>query len=70
MEEGIQYWEVNYVSCEGNKRWTILRCPEEWGYDEVEDKFMNSDGSSSGDDPAQFVSAEWTSDDDFSHDYT
>ncbi len=29
MEE-FSYWEVRYISCEGNPRWSIARAPISW----------------------------------------
>jgi hypothetical protein len=49
------YWEVKFISCEGNERWTIARTPsdwEEWQLWEV----INLGGC--GDDPAEIISIE------------
>lgn len=62
------YWEVNYISCEGNKRWTIIRCPIEWGDWEVETAFRNI-CYGVGDEPAEFISCELSYDDDYTYDF-
>ena len=61
-------WEINYVSCEGNNRHTIAKCREEWEAWEVESRFRESMGGC-GDDPAEFISAEWANDDEWDYDY-
>jgi hypothetical protein len=38
MEEiEYAYWEIQYVSCEGNDRWTVARTPIDWrqSYQEI-----------------------------------
>lgn len=51
-------WELNYVSCEGNERWSVGRFPEDFEAWEVESRFRETIGGC-GDDPAEFVSCEW-----------
>jgi hypothetical protein len=29
------YWEINYISCESNRRWAIARTPIDWDEDDV-----------------------------------
>jgi hypothetical protein len=30
MGEEYCYWEINYISCESNFRWTVARTPIDW----------------------------------------
>ena len=55
MEEEFTYWEYHYVSCEGNDRWNIARCPSHWSEWQVEVQVMKDSGC--GDDPAEFKHA-------------
>lgn len=63
-----QNWEVNYISCEGNKRFVIVQCRESWEEYEVECRFRQSMGGM-GDDPAEFVSCEHTYEKEWSWDF-
>ena len=47
------YWEVSYISCEGNERWGIWRAPVDWNEYDVE---SNIQCWGCGDDPAEIVS--------------
>lgn len=38
MMESYSYWEIQYVSCEGNNRWTIARAPEDWDAEQVRER--------------------------------
>lgn len=38
LEIEYNYWEINYISCEGNKRWVIARTPIYWEEYDVIDK--------------------------------
>lgn len=29
------YWEIRYISCEGNNRWTVARTSSDWTEDDV-----------------------------------
>jgi hypothetical protein len=49
------YWNVWYLSCEGNRRWTTARTPDTWSEDEVESAFPLG---GMGDEPAQLISIE------------
>lgn len=66
--EDFSYWEINYISCEGNKRWTIARTPSDWDEYEVGERI--SMRGSIGDDPAEITSIHQTWDDDYSWDFT
>jgi hypothetical protein len=61
------YWEINYVSCESNDRWTIARAPADWESDEVRDRIPMG---GCGDDVARIISIEETCDDNYSWDFT
>ena len=67
----ITLWEIHFISCEGNERWSVGRFPEEFEAWEVESRFRESIGGC-GDDPAEFVSCEvyWDQDEDALYDYT
>lgn len=34
----FKYWKIDYVSCEGNRRWVVARCPAEWTEYDVENR--------------------------------
>jgi hypothetical protein len=55
MEKEFLNWEINYISCEGNERWTVSWCPAEWNEYEVETAFRDI-CYGVGDDPTEFVS--------------
>ena len=67
--EECSYWHVDYISCEGNERWTIARTPIDWEEWQVLDRIHNMRGSC-GDDPAEIVSVFQTNDDEWSWDFT
>lgn len=50
-------WKINYISCEGNERWTVAECPAEWDVYEVTIAFRGI-CYGVGDDPAEFVSCD------------
>lgn len=54
-ERKYRNWEINYISCEGNERWTVAECPAEWDAYEVEIAFRGI-CYGVGDDPAEFIS--------------
>jgi len=66
MEE-YSYWEIWYVSCESNKRWTIARAPADWESCDVRDKIPRG---GCGDDVAEITSVEQTWDDNYGWDFT
>lgn len=66
-EDDYILWHIDYVSCEGNIRWTIARAPLDWSEDDVSHG-MTSQGSC-GDEPAEimgvreaYVGEEWVYD--------
>lgn len=69
MDDEYSYFEINYISCEGNSRWTIVRCPLEW--DEYDLRRAIQMGGV-GDDPAEITSITpaCSSDYDYGADYT
>ena len=34
-EQEFSYWQIDYISCEGNNRWKIARTPIDWDEDMV-----------------------------------
>ena len=44
MEE-YSYWQIEYISCEGNERWTIARAPIDWDEWQVRDRISSMRGS-------------------------
>jgi hypothetical protein len=66
--EGNKYafWEIHFISCEGNERWTVARTPTEWsGYDVRSRIPMGG----CGDDVAEVRDVFETSNDDYSWDF-
>jgi hypothetical protein len=55
----FRYWDVEYTSCEGNYRHTVVRAPDEWDKLDVETAVMR--GASLGDDPAEIIAITETS---------
>lgn len=69
METNVTYWEIHYISCEGNTRWTIAKCPSEWEEYDVKHAIMAD--SRIGDDPAEITECSITYfDNDYSYDFT
>lgn len=67
MEESeYSYWEINYVSCEGNARWTIARAPIDWDEYEMRDRIQLG---GCGDDPARIEGIFETSETDYNWDF-
>lgn len=62
-----EYWKVNYVSAEGNNRWTVVRTPHDWEEWQVEERFPLG---STGDEAAEITSVEPTLDEDYLYDFT
>ncbi len=69
MESEFTYWYIEYISCEGNERWTIARTPSDWDDWQVRDRISSMRGSI-GDDPAEVREIFTTYDNDFSWDFT
>lgn len=65
MEE-YSYWEIEYVSVEGNERWTIVRAPIDWEEDDVRNRVPLG---GCGDDVSRITSISETSDCDYSWDF-
>jgi len=66
--EECSYWEINYISCEGNKRWTIAKAPIDWDEWEVRERIPMV--GSCDDDVAEVTSVHQTWDEDYSWDFT
>lgn len=60
------YWEIWYISCEGNRRHFRARTPIEWSSYEVR-KAITMGGY--GDDPAEIISIEESYEDSYDSDY-
>ena len=67
MEDNFySYWEINFISCEGNKRWTIARAPIDWDEWQVRDRIPMG---GCGDDVAEITSIDQCSEEDYSWDF-
>ena len=68
MEE-IEYafWEIHYISCESNKRWTTVRTPIDWDEDMVRERIPMG---GCGDDVAEVRDVYETSNTDYGWDFT
>jgi len=60
------YWEIQYVSCEGNDRWIVARTPIDWGEYEVRNRIPMG---GCGDDVAEVCDIFETSDEDYGWDF-
>lgn len=60
------YWEIQYVSCEGNERWTIIKTPSSWCEYDVRQRVPLG---GCGDDVAEIKSIIQTYDEDYSWDF-
>jgi hypothetical protein len=67
MEEEYSYWEINFISCEGNKRFAIARAPIDWEEYDVRSRVTMG---GCGDDVAELKEIIETYNDDYSWDYT
>jgi hypothetical protein len=67
MEEiEYAYWGIQYVSCEGNNRWTVARTPIDWSEYEVRNRIPMG---GCGDDVAEVRDVFETSNDDYGWDF-
>jgi len=66
MEEEFSYWVVEYISCEGNERWSIAKAPIDWGSYDVRNRIPMG---GCGDDVAEIREIYETSDTDYSWDF-
>lgn len=66
MEEEYNYWEIHYISCESEKRWTVARTPMEW--DEYDVRSNIATGGC-GDDPAKITEVFESNSEDYSWDF-
>jgi hypothetical protein len=65
MEE-CSYWEIHYVSCEGNNRWAVAKTPTDWNeYDTMSRIPLGG----CGDDVAEIMEIISTSDSNYSWDF-
>jgi len=69
MQEEYAYWYIEYISCEGNERWTIAKTPSDWDEWQVRDRISSMSGSI-GDDPAEVTQVYQTGDEDYSWDFS
>ncbi len=63
------FWMVWFRTCEGNKRWHMVRTPNDWDVDMVMER-AKQDLGGIGDDPAEILEIEYGYDDDIYTDYT
>ena len=61
MEEEYSYWEVEFISCEGNERWTIYRAPSDFDDYDIENHIQLG---GCGDDIAEITNIRETTPDD------
>lgn len=61
------YWEINYISCEGNKRYVICRAPIDWDEDDIINKIPIG---GCGDDVSNIVEVYETSNTNYHWDFT
>lgn len=61
MEEEYSYWEVNFISCEGNERWCEYRAPADFN---EYDMWTHIEIGGVGDDIAEITSIMETTPDD------
>lgn len=54
MEE-FSYWHIDYLTCEGNIRWTTARAPLDCNESEISDRILTMDGNV-GEDVAELIS--------------
>ena len=67
MEETeYSYWEIQYISCESNERWTIARAPIDWDESEIRDRIPMG---GSGDDVADIRGIFETSNENYGWDF-
>ncbi len=60
------YWEVNYISCESNRRWSVARAPIDWEEYDVRDRISIG---GCGDDVAEILEIFETSNEDYGWDF-
>ena len=60
------YWEINYISCESNERWTVARTPIDWDEDMVRERIPMG---GCGDDVAEVTDVFETSNTNYSWDF-
>lgn len=63
-------WEIWFTTYEGDECWANALCPEWWDANDVEDRFRDGLNGGVGGDPADIISSEWTSSDDWDYDFT
>lgn len=61
------YWEIQFISCESNERWTIARAPLDWDETQVEERIPIG---GCGDDVAKIISVEPANSEDYGWDFT
>jgi hypothetical protein len=61
------YWEINYISCEGNKRWTVVRTPIDWEEYDVRDRVPMG---GCGDDVSEIIEIFETNNNDYGWDFS
>ena len=63
-------WEIWCRTFEGDERWSTALCPEDWDAYDVESRVTSGLTGGVGGDPAEFISCEWSSSDEWDYDYT
>lgn len=62
----FNYWEIKFISCEGNERWTVAKTPIDWSEYQVRDRIPMG---GCGDDVADVINVFETSDTDYTWDF-
>lgn len=65
-ENYFAYWNIEYISCEGNYRWTIARTPIDWSEYDVRNRIPMG---GCGDDVSEVREVFQTSDTDYAWDF-
>lgn len=67
MEELYSYWEICFISCEGNHRWAIAKAPIDWNNHQVSESISLG---GCGDDVANITSITETNRTDYGWDFS
>jgi hypothetical protein len=65
-EQEYSYWEINYITCESNRGWTIARTPIDWDEYDLRSRIQLG---GCGDDPATIEEIFESSDTNYSWDF-
>ena len=60
----FNFWEVTFINCEGDKKWSIAMCPEDWTELEINGRLLENSEVS------KVISVELTCNEEFGWDFT